>query len=323
MRHAGLMSIAVALTFFAAAGPTRALDPQEIARRLDPSVVRIFVEGPQGKGSGSGFVVNRGGYVATNFHVIEAHIELGWRILVGDAGGQDRRAATLVEAFPGEDLAILRVDGLDRPPVTISRVVEDRPAKGGQVFTIGFPGVGDRLGPVDEASFAPGTVSRLFSGPWTEGAPAIRIIQHTAPINPGNSGGPLVNGCGQVVGVNSQREVQMVLAPGGVPLVTDPIQGVFYASHAAVLASKLKDLDIPFIESKQACKTGIGESVQEMYIYVLVLTVLLLAAGAFVIVYRPRPVVQVVVNCGHLIEDCVEAVEKAIKRARNRWGSDA
>ena len=151
---------------------------------------------------------------------------MGWRILVGAAGGQDRRAATLVEAFPGEDLAILRVDGLDRPPVTFSRVVEDRLAKGGQVFAIGFPGVGDRLGPVDVASFAPGTVSRLFSGPWAEDAPVIRIIQHTAPTNPGNSGGPLVNGCGQVVGVNSQREVQMVLAPGGVPLVTDPIQGV-------------------------------------------------------------------------------------------------
>ena len=142
----------------------------------------------------------------------------------------DRRAATLVEAFPGEDLAILRVDGLDRPPVTFSSDVEDRPAKGGQVFTIGFPGVGDRLGPVDEASFAPGTVSRLFSGTWTEGAPAIRIIQHTAPINPGNSGGPLVNECGQVVGVNSQREAQMVLAPGGIPLVSDPIQGMFYAT---------------------------------------------------------------------------------------------
>ena len=65
-------------------------------------------------------VINRDGYVATNFHVIEAHLKMGWRILVVDAGGQDRRAATLVEAYPGEDLAIVRVEGLDRPPVTIS-----------------------------------------------------------------------------------------------------------------------------------------------------------------------------------------------------------
>ncbi len=323
MQRADLMLITVALTIFAAAGPAHALDSREIARRLDPSVVRIFVEGPQGMGSGSGFVINRTGYIATNFHVIEAHLKMGWRILVGAAGGQDRRAATLVEAFPGEDLAILRVDGLDRPPVTFSRVVEDRLAKGGQVFAIGFPGVGDRLGPVDVASFAPGTVSRLFSGPWAEDAPVIRIIQHTAPTNPGNSGGPLVNGCGQVVGVNSQREVQMVLAPGGVPLVTDPIQGVFYASHAAVLVGKVKGLNLRFIEAKQACESDIGGSFQARYMYVLALAVVLLVAGAFVIVYRPRPVVQVVVNCGQFVENCAEAIEKAIRKARRRWGSDA
>ena len=323
MRRAGLMPIAVVLTMLAAVRPTWALDPHEIAKRLDPSVVRIFVEGPQGMGSGTGFVINRDGHVATNYHVIAAHVEMGWRILVAAAGEQDRRPATLLKAFPGEDLAVLRVDGLDRPPVTISGVAEDEPVKGGQVFAIGFPGAGDRLGPVEEASFAPGTVSRSFSGPWNTDAPAIRIIQHTAPTNPGNSGGPLVNGCAQVVGVNSQREAQMVIGPGGIPLVTDPIQGVFYASHAAVLVGKLKEMEVPFITTRKACKTGIGEAVQGMYLYISVLAGLLLAAGVFVVVYRPRPVVQVVVHCGELIEDCVEAVEKAIRRARHRKGNDA
>ena len=190
------------------------------------------------------------------------------------------------------------------------------------MFAIGFPGVGDRLGPVDEASFGSGTVSRHFSGPWSADAPAIRIIQHTAPINPGNSGGPLVNGCGHVVGVNSQREAQMVLGPGGLPIVIDPIQGMFYSSHAAVLVGKLNELEIPFIETTEACETGIGESVERLSLYVSVLAGLLLVAGVFVIVYRPRPVVQVVVNCGNYIERCAEAVEKAIKSARHRNGSD-
>ncbi len=44
-----------------------------LAERLDPSVVRIYVIGPQGMGSGTGFVVNREDYVATNFHVVELH----------------------------------------------------------------------------------------------------------------------------------------------------------------------------------------------------------------------------------------------------------
>ena len=267
-------------------------------------------------------VINRDGYVATNFHVIEAHLKIGWRILVADPGGQHRRAATLVEAYPGVDLAIVRVEGLDRPPVTISGNAEDRPGKGRQVFAIGFPGVGDRLGPVDEASFGSGTVSRQFSGPWSADAPAIRIIQHTAPINPGNSGGPLVNGCGHVVGVNSQREAQMVLGPGGLPIVIDPIQGMFYSSHAAVLVGKLNDLEISFIETKEACETSIGGSVRKMYLHVSVLASLLLGAVGFVIVYRPRPVVQVVVHCGEFIERCAEAVAKAIRSARHRDGSD-
>ena len=46
MRHTGPTSIAIVLTLFAAAGPSHALDPHEIARTLEPSVVRIFVEEP-------------------------------------------------------------------------------------------------------------------------------------------------------------------------------------------------------------------------------------------------------------------------------------
>ncbi len=67
-------------------------NPREVAKRLDPSVVRIYVIGPQGMGSGTGFVVNREGYVATNFHVVELHLEMSWRIVVADpgAGEEDR-----------------------------------------------------------------------------------------------------------------------------------------------------------------------------------------------------------------------------------------
>ncbi len=63
-----------ALALFALlAAAACALNPREVAKRLDPSVVRIYVIGPQGMGSGTGFVVNREGYVATNFHVVELH----------------------------------------------------------------------------------------------------------------------------------------------------------------------------------------------------------------------------------------------------------
>ncbi|MFQ6017833.1 MAG: serine protease [Kiloniellaceae bacterium] len=301
-----------------AAGPAGALDPQEVAKELDPSVVRIFVVGPNQMGSGTGFVINREGYIATNYHVILLHVESGWGMFVVDGGvePEHRRAATVVEAFPGEDLAILRVSELDRSPVQLAELDEDQPVKGTPVFAIGFPGAGDRLGPVAEASFAPGTVSRMFSGSWFDEAPTIRIIQHTAPTNPGNSGGPLVNGCGHVIGVNTQREAQLVMGPGGVTLVTDPIQGVFFSSHAAVLIQKLKALDIRFNGTREVCKTVIGGASMDLYIYIGAVALLALASMVFTLVFKPRPVVQVVVRCGEVVDHCVEAVEKAIRRLR-------
>ena len=96
-----------------------------------------------------------------------------------------------------------------------------------------------------EASFSPGSVSRTFSGSWSADGPRITIIQHTAPTNPGNSGGPLVNVCGEVIGINAQREARIIPGPGGIPLVSDPIQGVFSSLHASVLRQKLEQLGIP------------------------------------------------------------------------------
>lgn len=318
MRLIRLTSILLLMTLLATAGSAGALDPQEVARMLDPSVVRIFVVGPGQIGSGTGFVINREGYVATNFHVILRHVESDWEIFIADGGvdPEHRRAATVVKGFPGEDLAILRVNGLDRSPVQFAEFDDDQPAKGSPIFAVGFPVAGDRLGPVAEASFAPGTVSRLFPGSWFDAAPTIRIIQHTAPTNPGNSGGPLVNGCGHVIGVNTQREVARVVGPGGMPLITDTIQGVFFSSHSSVLVEKLKELEIRFTGAKEACKTVVGGVSTDLYVYIAAVALLAVASTLFTLVFKPRPVVQVVVRCSEVVEDCVVAVESAIRRLR-------
>ena len=288
-----------------------------VAKRLDRSVVRIFVEGPQSVNSGSGFVVNRDGIVATNFHVVQAHEQMSWSIVVADrvAGKEHRRPAELVQAYPGEDLAILRVEGLDRPPVTFARLGDQELTKGLEVFTIGFPGAADRLGPLDEASFGRGAISRTFSAPWAEGAPTIQIIQHSAPTNLGNSGGPLIDGCGHVVGINSQREAQLVLGPGGIPLVTDPVQGVFYASGSDVLAGKLKESKIAFEEARDRCGSGLMGTRWEAD-NVLAIGAIMFSITGLGLLIRPRPLVQVVVHCGDAVGKCAEAIERAV---RNIW----
>ena len=148
-------------------------------------------------------------------------------------------------------------------------------------------------------------------------APTIRIIQHTAPTNPGNSGSPLLNGCGHVIGLNTEREAQFVMGPGGIPLVTDPIQGVFFSSHSTVLLQKLKALRIRFSVTKEACKTDYGGMPTDLFIYVVVVALLAVASMVFTIVFKPRPVVQVIVRCGEVIEHCVEAVDRAIRKRRS------
>ena len=147
----------------------------ETTDRLDQSVVRIFVVGPEETFSGTGFVINRDGYIATNFHVIEDHLEKQWRIFIADRGANelDRRPAQLVKSFAGEDLAILRTSGLKRRPVIFAKARGGNPLKSAEVSAIGFPGVGDRLGPADDASFVSGTVSRVYSAPWTEICPRL------------------------------------------------------------------------------------------------------------------------------------------------------
>jgi hypothetical protein len=130
--------------------------------------------------------------------------------------------------------------------VALSEADADSLPQGMQVFAIGYPEAGGRLGGGAGTTFTAGLVNRIFVGAWTADSARIRIIQHSAVTNPGSSGGPVVNPCGQVVGLNTEREMAMLITPIGLPLIYDVIQGVFFASHVSVLTEKLKSLDVPY-----------------------------------------------------------------------------
>ena len=139
-------------------------------------------------GSGSGFFIDRAGFILTNNHVIEA----AQRITVTLADGRSFRAE-VVGADPATDVALLRVAGpSDFPVAPLGN--SDHLRVGEWVCAIGNP-----LGYVHSVTV--GVVS--FIGRKLFDPSLDNYIQTDAAINFGNSGGPLINARGEVVGINS------------------------------------------------------------------------------------------------------------------------
>lgn len=163
-----------------------------VAAALQPSVVQLNVTGANGGGTGSGFIIRDDGYILTNNHVATA----GDDIEITFADGSTTKG-TLVGANSGYDLAVVKVDKADLPAVPLGKSSEL--AVGDMVIAIGSP-----LGL--QGTVTSGIVSAL-NRPVTAGGEGetsfINAIQTDAAINPGNSGGPLVDGNGNVIGINS------------------------------------------------------------------------------------------------------------------------
>lgn len=137
---------------------------------------------------GSGFIIDRDGYIVTNNHVIERADE----IIVKLADGEEYKAS-MVGTDPKTDLALIKIDPSRKlPPLKLGN--SDALKIGGWVVAIGSPfGL--------EQTVTAGIVSAkgrvIGAGPYDD------FIQTDASINPGNSGGPLLNLSGEVVGINT------------------------------------------------------------------------------------------------------------------------
>ncbi len=148
----------------------------------------------QGTATGSGFVLDEEGHVLTNAHVVEGADSV--RVTIGEDG--DPVEAEVVGADPSTDLALLDAQA-------DSSQLEPLPLGESEDLVVGDPvvAIGNPLG-LDHSATA-GIVSalgRTIDSP--NGFSITNAIQTDAPINPGNSGGPLINGAGEVIGINSQ-----------------------------------------------------------------------------------------------------------------------
>jgi serine protease DegQ len=176
-----------------------AADIPSIVRKLEPSIVTVYV----GQGLGSGIVYKADGVIVTNQHVVGD----AKQVAVGFADGQ-RVAGEVLATDPVTDLAVVRVS---RTGLPVARFETTLPAVGELAIALGSP-----LGFANTATA--GIVSglgRAIPADGAQGQPLVDLIQTDAAISPGNSGGALVNGAAAVIGVN---ETYIPPASGAVSL---------------------------------------------------------------------------------------------------------
>jgi putative serine protease PepD len=179
----------------AAPADQRSKTVRSIYANASPSVVRIQVQEGGSEASGTGFVIDSGGTIVTNAHVVGTATSAQVRL--------DDSAATIDAEVLGtdasSDLAVLRVDSSKTAhlrPLTLAD--SDSVQVGDLAVAIGYPLGLDRTATAGIVS----GVGRAIKAP--NGFSIDKVIQTDAPINPGNSGGPLLDGAGRVIGVNSQ-----------------------------------------------------------------------------------------------------------------------
>jgi S1-C subfamily serine protease len=248
--------LAVTATGDNSSGRSPVLRNEQIARIADIAVIRIFVDGPRMVGGGTGTVIaveKDEAFAVTNFHVVQQNVERQWKLFI--LQGEDIPVPIELVFFDETaDIAVVRIPYFGSAPLVFANPVTLKY----QALAQGFPSVSDRLGSraKQESSFYRGMISRNFDGKWTASSDGeeYTIVQHTASTNPGMSGGPLLNKCGELVGINTQREARMILGPGGIPLVSDPIQGIFFSLDAQKIADLLRTAGISFTQSKTRCE---------------------------------------------------------------------
>ena len=181
---------------------------------------------------GSGFIIDKDGYIITNNHVVDGADEIKVKL----ADGKEYKAR-VVGRDPKTDLALIKISSFFKDLPALPLGDSDKMRVGDWVLAIGNPfGL--------EETVTKGIISAtgrvIGSGPYDN------FLQTDAPINPGNSGGPLINLSGEVIGINSA-----IISSG---------QGIGFA----IPSNMAKKIVLPLKEKGKVTRGWIGVSVQSV-----------------------------------------------------------
>jgi len=140
------------------------------------------------KSLGSGFIIDKEGFILTNNHVVEKTDEIKVTL-----ANEREFSAKIIGRDPKTDLALIRIES-DEPLVPLPLGNSDNLEVGDWVVAIGNP---FGLDHTVTAGIVSAKYRQIGAGSYDN------FIQTDASINPGNSGGPLLNTAGEVVGINS------------------------------------------------------------------------------------------------------------------------
>ena len=185
---------------FAATAP-KGPSATEIVREAAPAVVLVNAYEKVTPSSrryqrvslGSGFFVNTYGYLITNRHVVSDEYGV---YTVDD--GEDERVAEVVYRDEVHDIAVLKVSGRGHESLILS---DDAAEEGDKVIGIGNA-EGERVDSVSKGKVSELDV-RLTVREGKERSTLEGMIKTTARQYHGDSGGPLLNGLGEVIGINT------------------------------------------------------------------------------------------------------------------------
>lgn len=189
-----------------------------VAKQVMPSVVGITStirsQGQTGTGVGSGIIIDTKGYILTNNHVASTDTS---KITVSLMDGRNIKA-TCVWSDSSMDLSVIKIDADN---LTAAKLGDSNALQPGDTAVA----IGNPLGLTFQRTVTSGIISavnRTISD--SQIGTYYDLIQTDASINEGNSGGPLINGNGEVIGINSVKVTSAEGMGFAIPInITKPI----------------------------------------------------------------------------------------------------
>lgn len=182
---------------------SNAMSAADAFNKVAPAVVIVSTKGVSTNGflggevdgMGSGFIINKEGYIITNYHVIANAKEI--TVTLSD---KTEVSATVVNYDQEKDIAMIKLKAGTKVPAVAELGDSDEVYPGEDVIAIGTP-----LSKNFAQTLTKGVISGSNRTIQSENGTSVNLIQTDAAINPGNSGGPLVDAKGQVIGINSMK----------------------------------------------------------------------------------------------------------------------